>query len=73
MDPEQFRSRAIEIIDYVINYRESVRDVPPVPEVKPGFLHKTAPQEAPKQPESWKELFKDIDNVIMPGVSCRTM
>lgn len=39
-----------------------------VPSVQPGYLAPLVPDEAPKHPENWQEIMKDIERVIMPGV-----
>lgn len=39
-----------------------------LPSVEPGYLVKTLPQDAPEQPESWKDLLKDFNETILPGV-----
>lgn len=40
-----------------------------LPSVKPGYLHELLPTEAPEHPESWKDVMKDIDEKIMPGMT----
>lgn len=42
---------------------------PVLPDVEPGYLHKLLPEEVPEQPEQWQEVMKDIERVIMPGVT----
>jgi len=37
--------------------------------VKPGYLRDLIPEEAPEAPEKWQDIMKDIERVIMPGVS----
>jgi len=39
------------------------------PNVEPGYLRKLIPDAAPEQPENWKDVMKDIERVIMPGVA----
>lgn len=43
------------------------RDV--LPSVEPGYLLKMLPENAPEQPEEWKDLIQDFNHAIMPGVS----
>lgn len=40
-----------------------------MPSVQPGYLHELLPTEAPEHPESWKDVMKDIDEKIMPGMT----
>ncbi|WAR30449.1 DDC-like protein [Mya arenaria] len=69
MDAEEFRKRGKEMIDYVADYLENVRDRRVFPEVSPGYLRELIPDHAPEEGEKWENVFKDIERVIMPGVT----
>jgi len=69
MDVEEFRKRGKEMVDYVADYLENIRDRRPLSNVKPGYLRELIPDEAPRDPEPWDDVFRDIERVIMPGVS----
>ena len=53
----------------VADYLENIRDRRPLSNVEPGYLHKLIPDHAPEEPEKWEDLVKDVERVIMPGVS----
>ena len=57
------------MINYIAEYMEtlSCRRVTPI--VEPGYLRKLLPKYAPKQGESFRDILKDVEKVIMPGVS----
>ena len=57
------------MVDYVADYLENIRDRRPLSNVKPGYLRELVPDEAPRDPEPWHDVFQDIERVIMPGVS----
>ena len=57
------------MVDYVANYLENIRDRRVFPEVKPGYMSKLLPESAPTEGENWEDIFKDVEDVIMPGVS----
>lgn len=38
MDPEAFRKHAKEMVDFVADYWETIRDRQPLPDVKPGYI-----------------------------------
>lgn len=40
-----------------------------LPSVEPGYIKPLVSPEAPFQPESWQDVMKDIERVIMPGVT----
>jgi len=69
MDAEEFRKRAKEMVDFVADYMENIRDLRPLPDVKAGYLRELIPSEAPRDPEPWDDVFRDIKRAIMPGVS----
>ena len=69
MDAEEFRKKAKEMVDYITDYLENIRDRRPLSSVRPGYLRELIPDEAPRDPEPWDDVFRDIERVIMPGVS----
>lgn len=69
MDADEFRKRGKEMVDIVADYLENIRDRRPLSNVEPGYLHKLIPEEAPQEPEKWEDVIKDVERVIMPGVS----
>jgi len=71
MEAEEFRTRAKQMVDYVADYLENIRDRRPLSCVQPGYLRQLVPDEAPRDPETWNDVFSDIERVIMPGVSSR--
>lgn len=71
MDAEQFRVAAKQMVDYIADYLENIRDRPVLPSVEPFYLRQLIPDEAPETGEEWTDIFKDIERVIMPGVSWR--
>ena len=69
MDAEEFRKAGKEMVDFMADYLENIRNRPVLPSVEPGYLHKLIPNHAPDDPEKWEDVFKDVEKVIMPGVS----
>lgn len=69
MQAPQFKEFAKEMVDYIANYLENIRDRRVLPEVQPGYLRPLIPSEAPEKPESWQDVMADIERVIMPGIT----
>lgn len=67
--PEEFREFGRAMIDYVADYLENIRSKRVLPTVEPGYLRPLLPDHAPEQAEDWQDVLKDIDRVIMPGVT----
>lgn len=66
---KDFRIAGKEMVDYICDYLDTIEQRPPLAQVAPGYLQKLIPKEAPQKSESWEEVKKDIERVIMPGVS----
>jgi len=69
MEAKQFTEFAKTMVDYINNYLENIRDRRVLPTVQPGYLRPLIPDEAPQNPEKWQDVMKDIERVIMPGVT----
>ena len=57
------------MVDYIADYLENIRDRRVFPDVTPGYMRKMISDEVPQEGESFSEIFKDVERVIMPGVS----
>lgn len=64
-----FISAAHELIEFVIDYVENVRERPVLPSVEPGYLRPLLPDKPPYRREEWSKIMPDIERCIMPGVS----
>ncbi|XP_063851290.1 uncharacterized protein LOC135094814 isoform X2 [Scylla paramamosain] len=69
MEGEEFRQASKEITDFIISYLDNIRDRRVLPKVEPGYLRPLLPDAAPDTPDSWQDVMKDIERVIMPGVT----
>ena len=66
---EEFKVFAKSMIDFVANYMDGITERRVLPDVEPGYLRPLVPKEAPEKPETWHDLMRDIDRVIMPGIT----
>lgn len=69
MEANQFREFGKAMIDYTAEYLENIRERRVVPTVEPGYLRPLIPDAAPEKPEKWEDVLKDVERVIMPGVT----
>ncbi|KAL7874832.1 hypothetical protein SRHO_G00058020 [Serrasalmus rhombeus] len=69
MDTAEFRRRGKEMVDYVADYLENIEKRQVYPDVEPGYLRALIPEEAPEQPETYEDVVKDIERVVMPGIT----
>lgn len=69
MDPETFRKNAYKAIDWIVDYMKNVEDYPVLSRAKPGDIRKQLPQQAPQLGESFDAMLKDLQEIIMPGIT----
>ncbi|XP_042680523.1 histidine decarboxylase isoform X2 [Centrocercus urophasianus] len=68
MEPEEYRRRGKDMVDYICQYLSNVRERRVTPDVQPGYMKAQLPDSAPMDPDSWDNIFGDIEKIIMPGV-----
>lgn len=68
MDTPEFIEFGKAAIDFVGRYTDTLRDKQVLPSVEPGYLSKLIPDKAPFDPESWQDVLKDVERMIVPGV-----
>ncbi|NXS86543.1 DCHS decarboxylase, partial [Erpornis zantholeuca] len=64
----EYRQRGKEMVDYICQYLSNVRERRVTPDVQPGYMRAQLPDSAPMEPDSWDNIFGDIEKIIMPGV-----
>lgn len=69
MTTEEFRKHAHELVEWMAGYMENVESYPVKSQVKPGEIFKMIPSEPPAQAGSFESFIKDIDEIIMPGIT----
>ncbi|XP_044149428.1 aromatic-L-amino-acid decarboxylase-like isoform X5 [Bufo gargarizans] len=69
MNSEEFRNRGKEMVDYITNYLEQIELRQVYPSVEPGYLRPMIPDSAPEEGETYEDIMKDVERVIMPGVT----
>ncbi|XP_010623179.1 aromatic-L-amino-acid decarboxylase isoform X2 [Fukomys damarensis] len=69
MNASEFRRRGKEMVDYMADYLEGIESRPVYPEVEPGYLQTLIPSSAPEEPEAYEDIVRDIERIIMPGVT----
>jgi len=57
-----------EMVDYIADYLEHIRERRVYPAVAPGYLRQLIPDSAPLEPETWDDIIADVERVVMPGV-----
>ena len=69
MTPDEFRHWGKEVIEWIASYMESVDTLPVLAQVTPGEIRAKLPASAPEHGESFDQILKDIDDIVMPGIT----
>ena len=56
-------------IDWAADYLDRVRELPVLAQVSPGEIRARLPERAPDDPEPFAEVLRDLDEVLLPGVT----
>ena len=69
MNPEEFRKIGHQLIDWIADYRTHVAELPVRSRLEPGGVRAQLPATPPAQPESFDQIFTDLEQIIVPGLS----
>jgi aromatic-L-amino-acid decarboxylase len=69
MTPDDFRKHAHELVEWMADYMENVENFPVKSSSSPGDIFNRIPDKPPRDPESFNSLIRDIDEIIMPGIT----
>lgn len=69
MDIKQFRAHAHQLVDWMADYLEHVKDLPITPHTQPGQIRAQLPSLPPQQGESFSSIFQDFLQTIVPGMT----
>ena len=69
MTPEEFRKIGHRLVDWIADYRANVGALPVMSQATPGSIRSALPSSPPENPEPWDDVFRDLDETIVPGLS----
>jgi aromatic-L-amino-acid decarboxylase len=64
-----FRDDGAAAVEWVASYLESVRQRPVLAQVEPGAVRAALPASPPDEPEPFAAILRDLDDVLMPGLT----
>jgi aromatic-L-amino-acid decarboxylase len=64
-----FREDGRAAVDWVAAYLERLRALPVLAQVEPGEIRAALPAEPPEQGEPFSAVLRDLDAVLMPGIT----
>src|SRR3954463_1597888 len=69
MTPEEFRAAGHQIVDWIADYRATVASRPVMERTEPGGVKNQLPAPPPDQAEPFASIVRDLDAIIVPGLS----
>jgi aromatic-L-amino-acid/L-tryptophan decarboxylase len=69
MTPDEFRRYGHELVEWVAGYMERVAALPVQASVEPGEIRAALPPAPPEDPEPFEALVRDLDDVVLPGIT----
>jgi aromatic-L-amino-acid decarboxylase len=69
MTPDEFRKQAHSLVEWMAMYLENVENYPVKSGVKPGEIFNKIPSSPPEEPEPFENFMRDMDEIIMPGIT----
>jgi aromatic-L-amino-acid decarboxylase len=67
--PDEFRRYGHRLIDWIADYRAQVATRPVMARTPPGEIKSGLPASPPDAPESFDTVLRDLDRVVMPGLT----
>ena len=69
MTAEEFRQNGRLLVDWIADYYENVEQYPVMSQVQPGEIRQSLPAQPPQQGEPFAAMLKDVNDLIMPGIT----
>ena len=69
MTPDEFRKQAHSLVEWMAMYLENVENYPVKSGVRPGEIFNKIPSLPPSEPEPFENFMRDLDEIIMPGIT----
>jgi len=69
MTPDEFRRHGHAVVDWIADYHSRIESFPVLSQAKPGEIRASLPSAAPEQGEPFEALLKDVERLILPGIT----
>ena len=69
MTPDEFRRHGHAVVDWIADYYSRIESFPVLSRVEPGQVRASLPPEPPAKGESIETMLRDVEEVILPGVT----
>jgi aromatic-L-amino-acid decarboxylase len=69
MSMDEFRRYGYAVVDWISDYYEKVESYPVMSQMRPGEIRAKLPIEPPEKGEAFESILRDMDRIIMPGIT----
>ena len=69
MSTQDFRRYGHAVVDWIADYYDRIESFPVLSQVQPGQIRASLPAQPPTQGEAFDAILKDINKVILPGIT----
>src|SRR5215469_16432859 len=69
MTPDEFRRYGHAVVDWIADYQSRIESFPVQSRLKPGEVRASLPANPPTKGEEFEALLKDVEQLILPGVT----
>ena len=69
MTPEAFRQHGRAVVDWIADYYERIESFPVLADSHPGQIRASLPDHPPLVGETFETILKDINKLIVPGIT----
>ena len=69
MSPEDFRHHGHAVVDWIADYYQRIESYPVLSKGKPGQVRASLPKLPPAKGEPFRKLLRDVEKLILPGVT----
>ena len=69
MSPDDFRHYGRDVVDWIADYYERIESFPVLSQTQPGQIRESLPSYPPQEGEAFENILKDIEKLILPGIT----
>ena len=69
MKNDEFRRAGHQLVDWIAEYFENIEKYPVVSRLEPGDVKKMIPAVPPSRGEAMEAIFRDFEDLLLPGVT----
>lgn len=69
MSAEEFRALGKQVVDWIADYQAEIQSYPVRSPVSPGEVRDALPLSAPEEGEPYEDVLRDVERLILPGIT----